>query len=81
MFVITRDGRAIAATTGGALNPTVDLRQRFLELEAGVIPDRPSVSSAHVENLVDYRYPWVISLVRALPAGRRVEARDSSRWT
>jgi two-component system sensor histidine kinase YesM len=69
VFVITRDGRAIAATTGGALNPTVNLRQRFLELEAGVVPDHPSVSSAHVENLVDYRYPWVISLVRTLPAG------------
>ena len=69
VFVITRDGRAIAATTGGALNPTVELKKRFLELEAGVVPDRPSVSSAHVENLVDYRYPWVISLVRTLPAG------------
>jgi len=69
VFVITRDGRAIAATTGGALNPAVDLRRRFLELEAGVIPDHPSVSSAHVENLVDYRYPWVISLARKLPAG------------
>ena len=38
VFVITRDGRAIAATTGGALNPTVDLRQRFRELQAGVVP-------------------------------------------
>jgi two-component system sensor histidine kinase YesM len=69
VFVITRDGRAIAATTGGTLNPTVDLRQRFLELQAGALPDRPSVSSAHVENLVDYRYPWVISLVRTVPTG------------
>ncbi|HET6452222.1 MAG TPA: sensor histidine kinase [Spirochaetia bacterium] len=69
VFVLTRDGRAIAATIGGALNPTVDLRRRFLELEAGVVPGHPSVSSAHVENLVDYRYPWVISLVRTLPAG------------
>ena len=68
VFVITEDGRAIAATTGGALNPTVDLRQRFRDLVAGVVPNRPSVSSSHVENLVDYRYPWVISLVRTLPA-------------
>ena len=67
VFVVTRDGRAIAATEGGGLNPTVDLRQRFSELEAGVVPGRPSVSSAHVENLVDSRYPWVISLVRSLP--------------
>jgi two-component system sensor histidine kinase YesM len=68
VFVITRDGRAIVATTGGALNPTVNLRRRFLDLEAGAVPNHPSVSSAHVENLVDYRYPWVISLVRTLPA-------------
>jgi two-component system sensor histidine kinase YesM len=69
VFVITRDGRAIAATQGGGLNPSVDLRRRFSELVAGVVPDHPSVSSAHVENLVDSRYPWVISLVRILPAG------------
>ena len=51
----------------------MDLGDRFDELESGLVPDRPSVSSAHVENLVDYRYPWVISLVRALrekPSGR-----------
>ncbi|MGA2613706.1 MAG: sensor histidine kinase [Spirochaetia bacterium] len=70
VFVVTRDGRAIAATVGGGFNPTVDLRQRFSELEAGVVPDRPSVSSAHVENLVESRYPWVISLVRTVQAGR-----------
>ncbi len=69
VFVITDDGRAIAATEGGGLNPTVDLRKRFMELEAGLVPDRPSVSSAHVENLVESRYPWVISLVRAVPDG------------
>jgi two-component system sensor histidine kinase YesM len=75
VFVITRDGRAIvAATMGGTLNPTVDLRQRYRELEAGVVPGRPSVSSAHVENLVDYRYPWVISLVRTLPQGSSGES-------
>ncbi|HVP19762.1 MAG TPA: sensor histidine kinase [Spirochaetia bacterium] len=68
VFVITRDGRAIAATQGGGLNPTVALRERFAELSAGVVPDRPSVSSAHVENLVESRYPWVISLVRAVRA-------------
>jgi two-component system sensor histidine kinase YesM len=69
VFVITRDGRAIAATQGGGLNPSVDLGKRFSELVAGVVPDHPSVSSAHVENLVDSRYPWVISLVRILPPG------------
>jgi two-component system sensor histidine kinase YesM len=75
VFLITRDGRAIAATSGGGLNPTVDLRDRFAELEAEMVPDRPAVSSAHVENLVDYRYPWVVSLVRdmrAAPGGRSI---------
>ncbi len=64
LFLITRDGRAIASAPGGRLNPTVSFRERFEELEAGLASGRPSVSSAHVENLVDNRYPWVISLVR-----------------
>ncbi len=64
--LITRDGRAIAAASGGGLNPSVDLRRRFADLEAGLAPERPSVSSAHVENLVDESYPWVISLVRPI---------------
>ena len=72
VFLITRDGRAIAATSGAGLNPLVDLKDRFLELDTKLSPDRPSVSSAHVENLMDSRYPWVISLVRDMrpaPAG------------
>jgi two-component system sensor histidine kinase YesM len=72
VFLITRDGRAIAATPGTGLNPSVDLKDRFLELETRLGPDRPSVSSAHVENLMDSRYPWVISLardMRAAPGG------------
>ncbi len=68
VFLITRDGRAIAATQRGGLNPSVALPQRFAELAAGVVPGRASVSSAHVENLVDDRYPWVISLVRGMRA-------------
>jgi two-component system sensor histidine kinase YesM len=68
VFLITRDGRAIAATPGGGLNPSVNLKDRFDELESKIGPDRPSVSSAHVENLMDSRYPWVISLVRDMRA-------------
>jgi two-component system sensor histidine kinase YesM len=68
VFLVTRDGRAIAATSGGGLNPAIDMRQRFLELQSALAPDRPLVSSAHVENLVDDRYPWVISLVRDMPS-------------
>jgi two-component system sensor histidine kinase YesM len=68
VFLITRDGRAIAATPGGGLNPSVDLKERFFDMETRLEPDRPSVSSAHVENLMDSRYPWVISLVRDMRA-------------
>jgi len=68
VFLITRDGRAIAATPGAGLNRSVDLKDRFNELNARLSPDRPSVSSAHVENLMDSRYPWVISLVRDMRA-------------
>jgi two-component system sensor histidine kinase YesM len=69
IFLITRDGRAIAATQGeGHLNPSVDLESRFREIHEGLKPGFPAVSSAHVENLVDDRYPWVISLARGMPA-------------
>ncbi len=34
VFLITRDGRAIAATPGGGLNPSVNLKDRFDELES-----------------------------------------------
>jgi two-component system, sensor histidine kinase YesM len=68
VFLFTRDGRAIAATAGGGLNPAVNLKDRYRDLEAGLSPGRPSVSPAHVENLVDYRYAWVISLVRSMRA-------------
>jgi two-component system, sensor histidine kinase YesM len=69
VFLLTADGRAIAATQQGGLNPSVALPARFAELSAGLVPGRASVSSAHVENLVDDRYPWVISLVRAMGDG------------
>jgi len=75
VFLITRDGRAIAATQRSGLNPSVGLTDRFKELEIGVAPGGASISSAHVENLVDDRYAWVISLVRdmrAAPAGGSV---------
>ena len=69
VFLITRDGRAIAATEGsGRLNPTVDLRARFKEIQGGLKSGSPALSSAHVENLADDRYPWVISLARGMPA-------------
>ena len=46
----------------------MDLESRFREIHSGLKPGFPAVSSAHVENLVDDRYPWVISLARSMPA-------------
>jgi two-component system sensor histidine kinase YesM len=46
----------------------VDLESRVREIHSGLKPGFPAVSSAHVENLVDDRYPWVISLARSMPA-------------
>ncbi len=67
VFLLTWDGRAIAATPGeGRLNPMVDLKSRFREIQSELKSGFPSISSAHVENLVDDRYPWVISLARSM---------------
>jgi two-component system, sensor histidine kinase YesM len=56
-------GAVIASAPGTGVNPYFDF--------AGY--PRPSgdfaVSSAHVENIMDGRYPWVISLVRELRGG------------
>jgi two-component system sensor histidine kinase YesM len=53
-------GAIIASSPGASLNSAYDFSQ-YPEL----LGDLP-VSSAHVENMIDGRYPWVISLVREL---------------
>jgi two-component system, sensor histidine kinase YesM len=56
--------RIIASSPGTGVNPDFDFAHY----------SRPSgdfaVSSAHVENMIDSRYPWVISLVRELRDGK-----------
>jgi two-component system sensor histidine kinase YesM len=57
----------IASSPGKALNPDYD----FAGYRA---PSKSlAVSSAHVENMIDGRYPWVISLVRELKGAREGE--------
>lgn len=57
----------IASSPGAKVNPDYDF-DRFASASAAAKMggDYPFVSSAHVENLIDGRYPWVISLVREL---------------
>ena len=56
-------GAVIASAPGAGVNPYFDFS----------VYSRPSgdfaVSSAHVENIMEGRYPWVISLVRELKDG------------
>jgi two-component system sensor histidine kinase YesM len=57
----------IASSPGATVNPDYDFR-RFAQA-AGIAAeggDSPFVSSAHVENMIDGRYPWVVSLVREM---------------
>jgi two-component system, sensor histidine kinase YesM len=54
----------IASAPGTGVNPFFDFAG-YPEPRGGF-----AVSSAHVENIMDGRYPWVISLVRELADGR-----------
>jgi two-component system, sensor histidine kinase YesM len=53
-------GRIIASSPGTTINPYYEF-SHYAAPAGGL-----AVSSAHVENMVDGRYPWVISLVREL---------------
>jgi two-component system sensor histidine kinase YesM len=60
----------IASSPGAKVNPDYDFgRFASASVAAGLRGDSPFVSSAHVENMIDGRYPWVISLVRGLVGG------------
>jgi two-component system sensor histidine kinase YesM len=60
----------IASSPGAKVNPDYDFgRFASASAAAGLRGDSPFVSSAHVENMIDGRYPWVISLVRELAGG------------
>jgi two-component system sensor histidine kinase YesM len=61
----------IASSPGTEINPDYDFgRFAAAGVAAASGGDSPFVSSAHVENLVDGRYPWVISLVREVRDGQ-----------
>ncbi|MDP3177907.1 MAG: sensor histidine kinase [Spirochaetaceae bacterium] len=56
----------VASAPGGRVNPYFDFDGRFIPLAARLeaADGGPALSSAHVETMVEGRYPWVISLVR-----------------
>jgi two-component system, sensor histidine kinase YesM len=57
----------IASSPGAKVNPDYDFgRFASASAAAAMRSAYPFVSSAHVENMIDGRYPWVISLVREL---------------
>jgi two-component system sensor histidine kinase YesM len=75
VFLLPADGGSrevlpayvIASSPGAEVNPYYDFG-RFASA-AGIAAeggDSPFVSSAHVENMIAGRYPWVISLVREI---------------
>ncbi len=71
VFLLPRRGGAdgiapadvIASSPGAKVNPDYDFG-RVAQAKLGARVEEPFVSSAHVENMIDGRYPWVISLVR-----------------
>ena len=56
----------IVSSPGDSVNPDYDYGHFASAGARTADTDVPSVSSAHVENLVDGRYPWVISLDRKI---------------
>ncbi|HET7838504.1 MAG TPA: histidine kinase, partial [Rectinemataceae bacterium] len=70
IFLLPAEGSAgiIASSPGEAINPNYDFASRYRSLprslKARLDAGKPIVSSAHVENIVEGRYPWVISLIR-----------------
>jgi two-component system, sensor histidine kinase YesM len=61
----------IASSPGTKVNPDYDFgRYASAVVPSARGPNEPFVSSAHVENMIDGRYPWVISLVREVRSAR-----------
>jgi two-component system sensor histidine kinase YesM len=56
----------IASSPGAKVNPDYNFGRFASASAAAAGGNYPFVSSAHVENMIDGRYPWVISLVREL---------------
>jgi two-component system sensor histidine kinase YesM len=66
IFLALDDGTVIASDPEARLNPAVDARSQEWYRNASLNTVRASLSSAHVQNLLKDRYPWVISLSREL---------------
>jgi two-component system, sensor histidine kinase YesM len=54
----------IASSPGEGINPAFDFGRYASTYSPGAGSANPFISSAHVENMIDGRYPWVVSLVR-----------------
>jgi two-component system sensor histidine kinase YesM len=64
---LIQPGFVIASSPGSGVNPAYDFTRYPDGLTVPLEGEKaPLLSSAHVEDLVEGRYPWVISLVRAL---------------
>jgi two-component system sensor histidine kinase YesM len=66
IFLALDDGTVITADPAAELNPAVDARSQEWYGNASLNTVSASLSSAHVQNLMKDRYPWVISLSREL---------------
>ena len=66
IFLALDDGTVITADPEAQLNPAVDARSQEWYSNSSLNTVRASLSSAHVQNLLKDRYPWVISLSREL---------------
>lgn len=63
--VIGSNGRSIL-NNDDRINPYVDVKEmswykRAIEMQGGV-----TISSSHVQNIVEYKYPWVVTLSSAI---------------
>jgi two-component system, sensor histidine kinase YesM len=70
IFLALDDGTVLTANPDARLNPAVDARSQEWYNNATFQTVRASLSSAHVQNLLKDRYPWVISLSRELRDAR-----------
>ncbi len=59
----------IASSPGQGIDPDYDFKRFACVRSLASGADDPYVSSAHVDNMIDGRYPWVISLVREMRGG------------
>ncbi len=71
MLLVDPDGEPIFHDESYALNPAVEPANTRWYREAMEAGGDPVVSSPHVQNVVQGRYPWVITLSRAIESGGR----------